>query len=197
MNSIRGSLKLAKLRREAKELLQQLRSGNPSASSAALVRFRRLQSFCAPVVVDVATARSRARLKHALAVLAEESGAASWIELRRRVERESESRSADLWYRSRLAIYLQHWFVRYDEAKAQQSVGGGYLLPYRQHFFVCEADAIRDLGLDPIDPDWARIGFDAVRPGDTDAFARLRRRRLAAAEVEAESRSRTSVSHPV
>ena len=56
---------------------------------------------------------------------------------------------------------------------------GGYLLPYRHQFLVCESEAIRLLGLDPGDPDWERIGRDWVRPADRDAWRRLRDRRIA------------------
>jgi hypothetical protein len=37
--------------------------------------------------------------------------------------------------------------------------------------------AIRELGLDPADPDWERIGWDWVRPRDADAWERLKLKR--------------------
>jgi hypothetical protein len=46
-------------------------------------------------------------------------------------------------------------------------------LPYEDQFFVTVPDAIRELGLDPADPDWERIGFDWVRPRDPEAWGRL------------------------
>ncbi len=58
--------------------------------------------------------------------------------------------------------------------------GGGYLLPYRNQFFVTVAAAIRELGLDPEDPDWERIGRDWVRPRDAEARKRLEEKRLVA-----------------
>ena len=48
-----------------------------------------------------------------------------------------------------------------------------YLFPYRQHFVVCEAALLEDLGINPNDPDWDRIGRDWVRPLDVRAQARL------------------------
>jgi hypothetical protein len=38
----------------------------------------------------------------------------------------------------------------------------------------CRAsEGIRELGLDPDDPDWAAVGFDMVQPLDRAAHARL------------------------
>lgn len=78
-------------------------------------------------------------------------------------------------------VFLSRWFASYDEARAARQESGGFLLPYRHHFFVAEAPAIRYLGLDPEDPDWERIGWDWVRPLDDEAFARLKEKREIAA----------------
>jgi hypothetical protein len=76
-----------------------------------------------------------------------------------------------------MAVFLNHWFSAYDEARAWLDAEGGYLFPYGSQFFVTGADAIRELGLDPADPDWAAIGGDWVRPADAAAWARLRTKR--------------------
>ena len=83
-------------------------------------------------------------------------------------------------YVPRMDAFLNRWFTSYDKARASLDAQGGYLLPYRDHFFVSTPDAIRELGLDPDDPDWAAIGCDWVRPADSDARTRLlEKRRLA------------------
>ena len=51
---------------------------------------------------------------------------------------------------------------------------GGYLLPYKNDFFVCQRAYIQTLGLDPDDPDWEQIGFDWVKPANQDAINRLK-----------------------
>ena len=73
--------------------------------------------------------------------------------------------------------FLNRWFASYEEARASLDADGGYLLPYNDQFFVTVADAIRELGLDPADPDWERIGWDWVRPLDDEARERLRQKR--------------------
>jgi hypothetical protein len=82
-----------------------------------------------------------------------------------------------LWYQPNFDVFLNRWFANYDEARRSLESDGGFLLPYRRHFFVCEADVIRAMGLEPDDPDWERVGRDCARPGDTEACERLRRKR--------------------
>lgn len=74
-------------------------------------------------------------------------------------------------------VFLNRWFTNYEEARAAREIDGGYLFPYKHHFFITDAGAIRELGLDPSDPDWERIGWDWVRPRDSDAWERLREKR--------------------
>ncbi len=80
-------------------------------------------------------------------------------------------------YVPQMGAILSQWFAVYDEARAAREETGGYLLPYKNHYFVTTSEAIRELGLDPADPDWARIGWDWVCPIDTDAWQRLKAKR--------------------
>ena len=70
--------------------------------------------------------------------------------------------------------FLNRWYTTYESARSSLESEGGYLLPYKDQFFVTVAGAIRELGLDPVDPDWARIGWDWVRPADAQAWERLK-----------------------
>jgi len=81
----------------------------------------------------------------------------------------------------RMAAILSRWFTTYEAARLSLAAEGGYLLPYGGHFVVTSAEAIRELGLPPDDPDWAKIGWDWVRPLDPAAWERLRERRAIAA----------------
>ncbi len=85
--------------------------------------------------------------------------------------------SEKLWYQPNLDAFLNRWFSHYDEARRALDSEGGFLLPYKKHFFVCEADVIQAMGLDPADPDWEKIGRDGARPQDEDAYQRLREKR--------------------
>ena len=65
------------------------------------------------------------------------------------------------------------WSAHYDEAQTIRAEHGGYLLAYRRQFLITEAPYIESLGVDPLDPDWARIGRDWVKPADRAAWLRL------------------------
>lgn len=93
---------------------------------------------------------------------------------------------ATVWYPDQLAVYLNRWFTTHDEARASLEMEGGFLFPYKHHFFVCEPGAVKAMGLDPNDPDWKAIGFDCARPADPAAFRRLLDRRIMAARKEQE-----------
>jgi hypothetical protein len=80
-------------------------------------------------------------------------------------------------YIARMDAFLNRWFTTYDQARAALESEGGYLLPYKNQFFITEAGAIRELGLDPEDPDWELIGWDWVRPNDRAAWQRLQHKR--------------------
>ena|SRR5437762_11889156 len=89
----------------------------------------------------------------------------------------TETDSDKLWYQTNLDIFLNRWFANYDQAREALDDQGGFLLPYQNHFYVCKAEVIKALGLDPGDPDWEKIAYDCARPQDLEAFARLRDKR--------------------
>jgi hypothetical protein len=80
-------------------------------------------------------------------------------------------------YVSRMDAVLNRWFTRYEDARSSLELEGGYLMPYQGHFFITMREGVRELGLDPDDPDWAHIGWDWVRPKDREAWERLKEKR--------------------
>lgn len=82
-----------------------------------------------------------------------------------------------LMYVESMSVFLNQWFTTYDEARAFREAEGGYLLPFKNQFFVTVAGAITELGLDPNDPNWERIGWDWVRPLDSQSWELLRDKR--------------------
>jgi hypothetical protein len=85
-----------------------------------------------------------------------------------------------LWYQPNLDVFLNRWFSNYPDARKSLGSDGGFLLPYKQHFYVCEAGAIRAMGLEPDDPDWEKIGWDCAQPLDMPAYLRLHEKRVKA-----------------
>lgn len=80
-------------------------------------------------------------------------------------------------YAPAMGAFLNHWCATYDEARVLREEQGGYLLPFKHQFFVTGPAAIEELGLDPQDPNWERIGWDWVQPRDAGAWEMLRDKR--------------------
>jgi hypothetical protein len=68
---------------------------------------------------------------------------------------------------------MLEWHARYEIADSELGRYGGYLLPYKNQFFICDAEYISTLGLNPDDPDWELIGWNWVQPKDQSAWQRL------------------------
>ncbi len=172
---------LARHRAAARRLHQDLRARDPARARAAATRLVRLRSLEGLAVDALVADPSRVRRKHALAVIAQEAGAGSWLELGRRVA-VTAAATAEVpeYYAPALGVYLNRWFADHAEAKASLHRDGGYLLPFRAQCFVAEAPAIELLGLSAADPDWQAVGFDLVAPADAAACARIHARRRAA-----------------
>ena len=82
-----------------------------------------------------------------------------------------------LMYVESMDAFLNQWFTTYEDARTVREAEGGYLLPFKNQFFVTVAAGIVELGLDPNDPDWEHIGWDWVRPLDSGAWELLRDKR--------------------
>ena len=171
------------LRTRAKRLLKLLRSDTDTTSAAA-ARFRRLRAFADLTVAEIVARRDRVQLKHALTVLAVEHGYASWPALKASVENPLTTPPGRAMYAPGMDVLLNRWFARYEEARESLRERGGYLLPFDRQFFICEAEGIRLLGLDPEDPAWRQIGWDWVEPRDRLAWHHLWRQREAVLRAE-------------
>jgi hypothetical protein len=89
----------------------------------------------------------------------------------------NEANVDTLWYQTNLDVFLNRWYSNYEEARLERESSGGFLLPYKRHFFVCEAEVIAAMGLEPNDPDWEKIKWDGAQPVDSEAYQRLREKR--------------------
>ena len=80
-------------------------------------------------------------------------------------------------YVPQMGAVLNRWFTSYEEARTSLEEQGGYLFPYKKQFFVTEDEGVRELGLNPEDPNWERIGRDWVQPQDEGAWQKLKEQR--------------------
>lgn len=155
MKKARKPFSLEEAKIQASLALKSLSSENALTSAK---RFKRLAEFAHLSIDEIP--RTDIKYKHALALVALENGFSSWADLKIQM----------------LLItggYLNLWFANYKEAKAVLEASGGFLLPYKNQFYIANADYIKQIGLDPKDPDWQCMGFDWVHPKNKKAWQRL------------------------
>ncbi len=155
MNKSSKPFTLAEAKIQAAILLKSLGS---SDSARAAKRFKRLPEFTNLALSDIL--QQRIQLKHALAVIALENGFQSWVDLKVQIH-------------FIIGGYLNLWFAHYKEAKSQLKASGGFLLPYKKQFFICDANYLKQIGFEPDDPDWKKIEYDWAQPADQNAWRRL------------------------
>lgn len=165
---------------QAHLLFKQLRSDNQQTATIAANRFQQL-SYFQDVSISELIKPDTVKLKHALHVIAYEHGNVSWADLKKEQERQVRYRAYKqkkgsaytLLYPERCTRFTNEWHVDYEIASTELGRNGGYLLPYKNQFFICQSVYIEELGLDPDDSDWERIGWNWVQPTDQAAWERL------------------------
>lgn len=156
---------------QASLLLKALRSSDPVKAQQAARRLQRQSEFSTLPISEIL--KMPFKLKHALTAIARENGFASWQDLKMQINLVTGG-------------FLNHWFANYAEAKTHLQTEGGFLLPYKSHYFVCDEHKIKQLGLDPEDPDWQSIGYDWAKPRNSSASQRLYKKWVEIQEQELE-----------
>ncbi len=108
------------------------------------------------------------QLKHTLAVIANEYGFNDWTRLKNYFTLTGLTQ-----FEPNGGAFFNQWFSNYKEAKQILLQSGGYLLPYKNQFFICESGYIEYIGLDKDDTDWTAINYNWIEPGDMEAWQRL------------------------
>ncbi|WP_404363856.1 hypothetical protein ACIHQR_27440 [Corallococcus coralloides] len=154
-------------------LLKDLDSSDTARATRAAERMRALPFFAALSLGEVLARRDTVRHKHGLAVVAREAGHTTWTELKQALEARAHSLDTRAFFQKGQSTFLNRWFSTYEEAARSLAAQGGFLFPFREQCFICEAGFLQALGIDSRDADWERLGHDWVRPRDPDAKARL------------------------
>jgi len=158
MNKPHKSFSVDEYKVQASILLKSLHSNDITSSQKAAKRFQRHLEFKDLSREEII--RADIKRKHALALIALEKGFKSWTDLKCQLP----------FIRGG---FLNQWFANYDDAKSYQKFNGGFLLPYKNQFFICDADYITNLGFNSEDPDWQFIGHDWASPDNKVAWQRL------------------------
>lgn len=166
MNKPRKIFTLKECKIQASILLKSLSSADIKTAEKSAQRFQRLDEFSKYSINEILALineKKQIKHKHALEVIAIENKFSSWIDLKIQIN-------------FIINGYLNAWFTHYSEAKYYLQSNGGYLLPYKNQFFICNRDYINQLGFDADDPDWKLIGYDWVKPLNQSAWQSLCRK---------------------
>lgn len=157
------------LKNEAELLLKHAGNGDASAQD-------RLRSHL--------PAGETPKLKHALHAIAEANSYASWDLLKQALDGAAElsplAEIKDQFYPKGFTTYWNIWFAKYAQAKKTLSEGKGYLLPFRNQFFIVEEHFVDSIGVPHTLPEWEAIGRDWVHPRNVKAWLTLNERYAAA-----------------
>ena len=117
-------------------------------------------------------AGKKIQLKEAFAILAKAAGFNSWNEMKELYS------ATDHYCPKGSSARWKIWCRNYDEALEQLATVKGFLIPYRDQFFICDNDYLEFLGIDPADSDLHAVGNKFVEPANSQAFARITARIL-------------------
>ena len=154
---------------QASILLKHLRSSDKLLVNQAIMRIRQ-QDFFSQLSDEELL--SNFKLKHCLEIIALENQYQSWRDFKKNFDKSIE----DDFVEHYIGGFLNHWFPNYQEAKEFQRLRGGFLLPFKSQYFICEADFIEVIGLDSGDQLWREIDFDWVKPMSKKSWKILRKR---------------------
>lgn len=155
-----------RLKNEARLLHRKAAGGD----ARALARIRKVHE---KFDLDDESLRPLVKRRHSLSALARELGFAGWTHAAQVLRGGDATDFGKLLYPNRCWAHTNIWSASYPEAQRIRHESGGYLLAYRNHYLIVDADYIRTMGLDPADEDWQAIGFDWVRPVSPEARGQL------------------------
>ncbi|MFA6468238.1 MAG: hypothetical protein WCW35_05015 [Bacteroidota bacterium] len=180
------------LKNEASLLLKIVQQSHASTLSAktdvidqndsqenAVDRFRQLSSF-ATLTADDNNALNDLQLKHAFNVIAVENGYESWNDLKSALDNAAENSPLaeikEQFYPKGFTTYWNIWFAKYSQAKKVLGEGRGYLLPFKNQYFIVEEHFVDSIGLPHTLREWKEIGNDWVHPKNVKAWLALNER---------------------
>lgn len=137
---------------------------------------RDAQAEAAEALRRIAKARGEdeiIRRRHCLATLAREFGFDGWHALVRAWSEPGPVHQGTFLYPLSAGAHWNVWSANYQQACCIRSEHGGFLLGYRNQYFIAESGYIDDLGLDSQHPDWKAMGRNWIAPEDLEARDRL------------------------
>jgi hypothetical protein len=179
-------IQASRLRKSTKQNLDEDPSG--IAIEQIVQRFRKIGELQTENPLASLRRLGALSLGKYLDLLAHEEGHGTWSTLNKLLQEWDQSldksEQTELYKSNASEFNLNVWCPSYEDAKAYlDSHHGFFLLQYKNQYFLAQAPHIVDLGMDPKDPDWEKIGRDWVRPLDPEAKQRLQQKLRQAREL--------------
>lgn len=152
---------------QASILLKSLRLLESEKATLAAKRLSSLPEFS--IFSPQEIIQQNIKLKHCLEVISREKGFKSWVDLKQNFQDHNNKNSEKFFINGS----LNSWFANYAEAKKSHESIGGYLMPYKNHYFICEPAYISRLGFNPYAEEWEAIGYNWIVPKNIRAWERL------------------------
>ena len=162
MNNLSRPFSLNEAKIQAQILLKNISSADDNLAQQASKRLSNLQ-----LVLDGSNS-NKIQLKLALVIIANEHGFSSWVNLKNYFSLTGLTK-----FEPYKGGFLNQWFSLYGDAKAVLQQTGGYLLPYKNQFCICESGYIEYIGLNEQISDWQNINYNWIEPADMEAWQRL------------------------
>lgn len=157
---------LKELKTRADHLLKRARVGCDTTAS----RLRKLGEFKTSSNQEIKTKVCR---KHALTLIARDFGFNDWAHAKQVLNNEAPKDFGTLLRTAGGMGYLHNWYASYEDARSCQQDTGGYLLAYKNQYFVATSSYMKSLGLGDDDPDLKSLGSDWVHPRNEEARVKL------------------------
>ena len=160
------------LKNEADLLLKHAQQQNLEA----IARFHALSALNNLSAND-ADSLNALQLKHAFNVIAHENSYESWTELKSALDHAAETSPLaeinDQFYPKGYTTYWNIWFAKYSQAKKVLSEGKGFMLPFKNQYFIVEEHFVDSIGLPHTLREWNEIGNDWIHPKNVKAWLSL------------------------
>lgn len=107
------------------------------------------------------------KLKQAYEILALAAGYASWREWKEILDEHQifAPPGAAIWH---------VWYSNLEEAQLHlTTTSNTFLIPHQKHFFICDQNYVKTLGIDANDTDLKLVGRNWATPMDYDAWERM------------------------
>lgn len=153
-----------RLKEKADSILADLTSEDSSRTEQAMSFFQQFEQYH-DVTANELVKKHKIKKKDILNLIAKSLNTADFSALKKRMK----SPFSELDFSQATPL----WFDKYSDAVSFLNKGHAVLLPYENRYVVIQLKDLEHIGLDKDEPNWEKIQYNWVYPGDCDALLSL------------------------